>query len=131
MSPNREMFESKRNRNTCKLLQLRDLEWSRPSDLNRRPFDYESNALPTELGRLNGGNSRRIGTKAEFQNILFRIGLCQGSGSGERTPPPPSDNKFKLTKIPRSHIASWFQLETKKSQSRVVPCKSKLFFSIN
>src|SRR5436190_24346077 len=26
--------------------------WSRPSDLNRRPFDYESNALPTELGRL-------------------------------------------------------------------------------
>ena len=24
--------------------------WSHPSDLNRRPFDYESNALPTELG---------------------------------------------------------------------------------
>lgn len=26
--------------------------WSHPSDLNRRPFDYESNALPTELGWL-------------------------------------------------------------------------------
>jgi hypothetical protein len=25
--------------------------WSRPSESNRRPFDYESNALPTELGR--------------------------------------------------------------------------------
>jgi hypothetical protein len=28
--------------------------WSHPSDLNRRPFDYESNALPTELGWLEG-----------------------------------------------------------------------------
>ena len=71
--------------------------WSRPSDLNRRPFDYESNALPTELGRLEWWKCRRTGTKAEFQNILFRIGLCQGSGRGERTPFPPSD-KIQINK---------------------------------
>ena len=35
--------------------------WSRPSESNRRPFDYESNALPTELGRL---------MRAEIQTIL-------------------------------------------------------------
>jgi len=28
------------------------MEWSRLPDLNRRPADYESAALPTELSRL-------------------------------------------------------------------------------
>ena len=43
--------------------------WSRPSESNRRPFDYESNALPTELGRL-----VLIPEKAELQNIRFGDG---------------------------------------------------------
>src|SRR5205085_7250809 len=36
------------------MLQLLGIEWSHPSDSNRRPFDYESNALPTELGWRSG-----------------------------------------------------------------------------
>ena len=43
-------------------------QWSRPSESNRRPFDYESNALPTELGRL----ARHSAALAELQNIRFR-----------------------------------------------------------
>src|SRR5262245_40593119 len=31
--------------------------WSRRSDLNRRPADYESAALPTELRRHSGRNA--------------------------------------------------------------------------
>ena len=35
-----------------KPLRMQRFKWSRESDLNRRPTDYESVALPTELSRL-------------------------------------------------------------------------------
>ena len=34
----------------CNFLDLQDLEWSHPPGSNRRPADYESAALPAELG---------------------------------------------------------------------------------
>ena len=53
---------------------LADLKWSHPSDLNRRPFDYESNALPTELGWP------VLLAEAELQNILFQKMLVKADG---------------------------------------------------
>ena len=43
--------------------------WSHPSDLNRRPFDYESNALPTELGWL----EMYFAKEREWPAIKWRI----------------------------------------------------------
>ena len=46
--------------------------WSRPSESNRRPFDYESNALPTELGRLTRGFAYGFGKELNFR-IYFSV----------------------------------------------------------
>ena len=46
--------------------------WSRRSDLNRRPADYESAALPTELRRRQGGQSGRPLGEAGKSRILPR-----------------------------------------------------------
>lgn len=53
------------------------MKWSHPSDLNRRPFDYESNALPTELGwRLGVVNEmNRIVGPVVFREPNFKIYL--------------------------------------------------------
>ena len=62
-------------------------KWSHPSDSNRRPFDYESNALPTELGWLLVSrkeiNNFRGGL--DFQSKIaakanFRIYVCAAGG---------------------------------------------------
>ncbi len=37
-------------------------DWSHPPDSNRRPTDYESVALPTELGWLKDSIQRRLTT---------------------------------------------------------------------
>ena len=64
-----------------KLFYLSNLKWSRPSESNRRPFDYESNALPTELGWLIGIGSKPgfqdLRREDELQNIRVRYGQCQ------------------------------------------------------
>ncbi len=53
-----------------------EIRWSHPSDSNRRPFDYESNALPTELGWL-GGDGKELAGGAEIQNIRVAATECQ------------------------------------------------------
>lgn len=60
--------------------------WSRPSDLNRRPFDYESNALPTELGRRDDMAflMAKIGTKQKNQTRpKLKIYVSGGAGVKE------------------------------------------------
>src|SRR5271163_976115 len=65
--------------------------WSHPPDSNRRPADYESAALPTELGWLSvacllTGNSRlaKVGLarKTLFRFILFRASIRCIGGAG-------------------------------------------------
>src|SRR5487761_384277 len=49
--------------------------WSRGADLNRRPADYESAALPTELPRLNHFNlaltARSVKPQAALEESLL------------------------------------------------------------
>jgi hypothetical protein len=47
------------------------LKWSRLPELNRRPSNYESDALPTELSRLFKGNSW-----ASRETALYECAVC-------------------------------------------------------
>src|SRR5262245_44504067 len=89
--------------------------WSHPSDLNRRPFDYESNALPTELGwPVRGRNS----------DYTFRRKGCQGSAtqllrrvlSARRKNNSPLDTS---PKTPRAEKIRSYSCPSHPSQTRV------------
>ena len=58
----------------------KDDDWSRLSELNRRPSNYESDALPTELSRL--GKRENCGVFAPFRTIRRRSLRCQAAESG-------------------------------------------------
>ncbi len=60
-------------------LEISGFYWSRRPDSNRRPADYESAALPTELRRPLG---MRCGMKSTVVYTLFRLGLSRQSLSG-------------------------------------------------
>ncbi len=54
----------------CRMSDVGCREWSRRSDSNRRPADYESAALPTELRRPAGG-TRRARARLTRQRVPF------------------------------------------------------------
>jgi hypothetical protein len=66
-SDNRGRFDGAANQDDQKKLYISWIFWSHPSDSNRRPADYESAALPTELGwpreRKSGYESTILGDK--------------------------------------------------------------------
>ena len=63
--------------------------WSHPPGSNRRPADYESAALPTELGWPSLNNLRRVGLR------------------GQRSDPALSPRNFQITTGCRSWTGLW------------------------
>jgi hypothetical protein len=54
------------------LYDLAENLWSRLPELNRRPSNYESDALPTELSRLSSEREVRVG-ELHYTNALFVV----------------------------------------------------------
>src|SRR6516162_4741417 len=65
---------------------FRWLGWSHPPGLNRRPADYESAALPTELGWLGSDFSRRLPGRrrsvARHPKNNLKLAHAEGQGRG-------------------------------------------------
>ena len=55
------------------LYDLADNLWSRLPELNRRPSNYESDALPTELSRLFKRNARCVFEELHYTNAQFVV----------------------------------------------------------
>jgi hypothetical protein len=59
--------------------------WSRRSDLNRGPADYESAALPTELRRLKAGKRTHILARQRGARMCAEGGQPYEIGAGTVT----------------------------------------------
>src|ERR1700752_2390335 len=51
---------------------MTEWDWCRPPESNRRPLDYESIALPTELGRQHFELERLFVKKANPKQICYK-----------------------------------------------------------
>ena len=56
-----------RGKHNCNIYGFLSLRWSRKSDSNRRPADYESAALPTELLRLSSPIVPLLSSSVKFR----------------------------------------------------------------
>src|SRR5712691_11465500 len=69
------------NKNLVRYLIFFGFEWSRRRDLNPRPSDYKSDALPTELRRRSGKMERGTGIEPATNSV-------EGCDSTVELPPP-------------------------------------------
>src|SRR5208282_5602193 len=82
--------------------------WSHPSDSNRRPADYESAALPTELGWLRerislaNGASARKGRERTPRRIRRFSALTLAPSALDRLTPGPDTRRTGRDPLPHS-----------------------------
>ena len=67
----------------AKLQRQSECLWSRLPELNRRPSNYESDALPTELSRLRMQSLERVSARGlHYTNAKFAVSVASSAHSG-------------------------------------------------